>query len=431
MFYDKARIYVKSGNGGDGMISFRREKYVPRGGPDGGDGGKGGDVIMTVDTNVSSLVRFHKQVHFEAEDGSHGQPKNQTGASGEDLILKVPPGTIVRDAETGEMIADMVDTEQSITLLKGGEGGKGNVRFANSTNRAPRLAERGVPGEERWLTLELKLIADVGIIGVPNAGKSTLLSVVSAARPKVAAYPFTTLQPNLGVVEFDDHRTMILADIPGLIEGASEGVGLGYEFLRHIERTRVLIHLLDGMSRDPLEDWAMINQELALYDARLEDKPQLLVLNKIDLPDAAAWESLIREQIDEEETPLHAISAVTGEGVQEMLYKVRRMAQEEAQKADEEATQEPAQAEEEDLPVIRPQEVEAAFSIFRLSNGSWRVRGKKIERIAAQTYFEFNATAMRFQHILDEMGISDALREAGVQEGDTVIIGDEVLEWIE
>ncbi len=423
MFYDEARIHVKSGNGGDGMISFRREKFVPRGGPDGGDGGNGGSIIFEVDTNVNSLVRFHRQVHFTAEDAKHGQPKRQTGASGDDLVLPVPPGTIVRDAESGELVADLVEEGDSITVVEGGKGGRGNIRFSSSTNQAPRLAERGEPGEERWLTLELKLIADVGIVGVPNAGKSTLLSVVSAARPKVASYPFTTLQPNLGVVQFDDFETIVLADIPGLIEGAAGGTGLGHDFLRHVERTRVLVHLLDGAAQDPLEDWAMINQELALYDTRLEEKLQLVVLNKIDLPDARAWEPLIRERMENEGVPFHVISAVTQEGVDELLNLVRSMLKEAPSPQLAEAP--------EKLPVIRPEEAEEAFAIFRLSNGDWRIRGKKIERIAAQTYFEFDATAMRFQQILDQMGISEALRDAGVQDGDTVIIGDEVLEWSE
>jgi GTP-binding protein len=424
MFYDEAKIYVKSGDGGDGMISFRREKFVPHGGPDGGDGGDGGDVIFQVDPHTSSLIRFHKKVHFRAEDGSDGGTKNKTGAEGEDLVLRVPPGTVIRDAESGELLADLVEEDESVTLVKGGDGGRGNARFASSTNQAPRIAERGVAGQERWLLLELKLIADVGIVGVPNAGKSTLLSVVSAARPKIAAYPFTTLQPNLGVAQLDEYQSMVLADIPGLIEGAAAGVGLGHDFLRHIERTRVLIHLLDGAASDPLEDWAMINQELALYDTRMEDKPQLVVLNKIDLRDAEAWEPLIEERIEAEGYPFHSISAVTGEGVQEMLYKVWEMLQE-APPA------ERYQEQEDRLTVIRPEEDEEQFRIFRVQDGVWRVRGKKIERIASQTYFEFDATALRFQRILDQMGISEALRDAGVEEGDTVIIGEEVLEWVE
>lgn len=405
------------------MISFRREKFVPRGGPDGGDGGHGGSVIFEVDTNMNSLVRYRRQVHFRAEDGKHGQPKRQTGASGEDLVLSVPPGTVIRDAETGELVADLVEPGDAIEVLGGGKGGRGNIRFASSTNQAPRLAERGEPGEERWLTLELKLIADVGVIGVPNAGKSTLLSVVSAARPKVAAYPFTTLQPNLGVVAFDNFETMILADIPGLIEGAAAGAGLGHDFLRHVERTRILLHLLDGASQDPLQDWAMINQELAFYDARLESKPQLVVLNKLDLEDGRAWEPLVRERMREENVPFHAISAATTEGIDELKQLLRKMLQD--------APASPLYEKPESIPVIRPEEDEEAFTISRLSNGDWRVRGQKIERVASQTYFEFDATAMRFQQILDQMGISRALRDAGIAEGDTVIIGDEVLEWVE
>ncbi|MCA9958885.1 MAG: GTPase ObgE, partial [Anaerolineales bacterium] len=237
MFYDKAKIYIKSGDGGDGMISFRREKFVPFGGPDGGDGGKGGDIVFTVGRHLNSLIKFHRQVHFRAGNGEHGGKANRTGANGETLLLEIPPGTVIRDAETEELLADLVEEGQEVMLLAGGRGGRGNARFVNSVNQAPRLAERGEPGEEMWITLELKLIADVGIVGVPNAGKSTLLSVISAARPKIADYPFTTLQPNLGVASLDDNETMVFADIPGLIEGAAEGIGLGHDFLRHVERT--------------------------------------------------------------------------------------------------------------------------------------------------------------------------------------------------
>lgn len=263
MFYDQAKIYIRSGDGGDGMIGFRREKHVSRGGPNGGDGGKGGSITFVVNENLNSLFHFHRNSHYRADSGVHGGRNNMTGANGESLILEVPPGTTIRDVETNAILGDLTNEDQTLTLLEGGRGGRGNARFASSTNQAPRIAERGEPGEEIWLTLELKLIADVGIVGVPNAGKSTLLSVVSAARPKIADYPFTTLQPNLGVVEVNDYETMVWADIPGLIEGAAAGIGLGHDFLRHVERTRVLIHLLDGSAADPLEDWAMINQELS------------------------------------------------------------------------------------------------------------------------------------------------------------------------
>ena len=417
MFYDRAKIYVRSGDGGDGMISFRREKFVPHGGPDGGDGGRGGDVSFVARPNLNSLVQFHRNNHYRAGNGVNGNPKRRTGASGESLVLEVPVGTVIRNAETEELLADLTEPEQQALLLSGGRGGRGNIRFASSVNQAPRIAERGEPGEEMWVTLELKLIADVGIVGVPNAGKSTLLAAVSQARPKIADYPFTTLQPNLGVVMLDDYETMVLADIPGLIEGASAGAGLGHDFLRHVERTRVLIHLLDGAAQEPLVDWAMINQELALYDVVLENKPQLVVLNKIDLVDGDAWEPLIAERMAKEGVPFAAISAVTGQGVREMLYRVKEML---------DSAPAPTTADTEEL-VIRPPEDEG-FAIER-EEGGWRVRGRQIERVAAMTYFEFDETLTRFQHILERMGITEALEEAGVQAGDTVFIGDEVLEW--
>ena len=420
MFYDQAKIYVRSGDGGDGMIGFRREKHVPRGGPDGGDGGRGGDVRFIVSRHDNTLVRYHRRSHFRAGNGGHGSRKRMTGANGEILRLEVPAGTLIRDAESGELLADLTQDDQDVLIVKGGRGGRGNVRFASSTNQAPRLAERGEPGQERWLTLELKLIADVGIVGVPNAGKSTLLSVVSSARPKIADYPFTTLQPNLGVVELGDYETLVLADIPGLIEGAAGGAGLGHDFLRHIERTRMLIHLLDGAASDPLEDWAMINQELALYDARLEQKAQIVVLNKMDLPDAQAWEPVIREQIEAAGYQFCAISAASGEGIRTMLLEVAAML--------ESTPKQDVLAEEPE--VIRPAPDEDAFSIKREGDG-WRVVGGRIERVAAMTYWEFEATTRRFQQILETMGISKALTEAGISDGDMVFIGDEVLEWSE
>lgn len=418
MFYDQARIHVRSGDGGDGMISFRREKYVPLGGPDGGDGGRGGDIIFVTNPSLSSLIAYQRQTHFRAGDGKHGSTKRKTGANGKSLRLEVPQGTIVRNAETGDLLADMTQPNQEVVLLSGGRGGRGNIHYANSRDQAPRMAERGEPGEELWLELELKLIADVGVVGVPNAGKSTLLSAVSAARPKIGDYPFTTLQPNLGVVALDGYETMVLADIPGLIEGASQGVGLGHDFLRHIERTRVLIHLLDGMSDDPLRDWRMINQELELYEGDLAQRPQLVVLNKIDLPDAAAWESLIRHEIEQAGYPFMTISAVTGQGVRRMLYRVKQMLD----------ALPPPEPSGEEVVVIRPTEPDDAFTITREGN-AWRVSGKAIERIAAMTYFEFDSTLARFQKTLERHGITEALEEAGVQPGDTVFIGDQELVW--
>ncbi len=417
MFYDRAKIYIRSGDGGDGMISFRREKFVPLGGPDGGDGGKGGGIAFVTNPNLNSLVRFHRRNHFRADHGKNGNPKRQTGASGKDVILEVPAGTVIRDADSGDLLADLTQPDQEFILIKGGRGGRGNIHFSSSRNQAPRLAERGEPGKEMWLTLELKLIADVGIVGVPNAGKSTLLAAVSDARPKIANYPFTTLHPSLGVVTVDEFHTMVLADIPGLIEGAAQGTGLGHDFLRHIERTRVLIHILDGAASDPLVDWVMINQELALYDIALEKKPQLVVLNKMDLPDAIAWEPILEEEILKAGYPFCSVSAVSGLGLREMIYRVKQL-------LDEAVIPEPVMEEQ---VVFRPPEDES-FSIER-EGDAWRLSGQKIERIAAMTYFEFDDTLVRFQHILERMGISQALEEMGVQEGDIVIIGDQELEW--
>lgn len=418
MFFDQAKIYIRSGNGGDGMISFRKEKHVPYGGPDGGDGGDGGDIIFAGNRHLNSLMRFNRQAHFKAEHGTHGSKQNRSGKRGETLRVEVPAGTVIRDAETGDVLADITSEDQEITLLKGGKGGRGNSHFASSVNQAPRIAERGEPGEELWVTLELKLIADVGIVGVPNAGKSTLLSVISGASPKIANYPFTTLQPNLGVVELDDYETFVVADIPGLIEGAASGVGLGHDFLRHVERTRVLIHLLDGSAKEPLVEWAMINQELAMYDVALEKRPQLVVLNKMDLPDAVAWEPLIEEEIKKAGYPFMSISAATGQNVRQMLYRVRRMLDEAP----------PAKTRHEDEIAVIRAATDEGFTIER-EGPDWRVRGKQIERVAAMTYFEFDATLVRFQKILESMGISEALEEAGVQVGDIVHIGEEELEW--
>lgn len=422
MFFDEARIFIKSGDGGDGMISFRREKFVPRGGPDGGDGGNGGSVIFRVNERINSLNKFHRSVHYTADSGKHGGRKKQTGASGSDLVLEVPPGTIIRREDTGEMVGDLTKPGQELRLLAGGRGGRGNIHFSSSVNQVPQTAERGEPGQELWVTLELKLIADVGLVGLPNAGKSTLLSVISDAKPKIAGYPFTTLSPNLGVVRYEDDTTVVFADIPGLIEGASGGTGLGHDFLRHIERTRVLVHLLDGSADEPLENFAIINQELALYDAGLESKPQLVVLTKQDLPDTVAWEPILEEEIEKRGYPFHVISAVTGAGVPEMLYKVKEMVAE----ADDLLESEPW---EEEMIVIRPEVDDSAFEIGRDPDGSWRVRGTKIERVAAMTYWEFDATVQRFQIILEKMGITAALQKEGIREGDMVRIGDQELEW--
>jgi len=396
MFQDEANIFIRSGDGGDGMISFRREKYVPLGGPDGGDGGRGGHIIFKVNKHMNSLNPVKSKVHYRAEPGTNGGRKQQSGAFGADLYIEVPPGTVVRDRETGAVLAELVKEDDEVVVLKGGIHGRGNARFVSSVNRAPHMAERGEPGTELWVSLELKLIADVGLVGLPNAGKSTLLSVVSAAKPKIAAYPFTTLVPNLGVVNIGEYDSLVIADIPGLIEGASSGAGLGHTFLRHIERTKVLIHLIDGSASDPLENFAAINQELALYDAGLENKPQLVVLTKMDLPDAVAWEPILEEEIIKRGYQFMAISSVTKQGLREMLFKIFQMVQDipdpEFNPYDEEV-------------VIQPEVNEEHFTIEREEH-AWRIRGVRIERVAAMTYFEFDTTLRRFQRILESMGIT-------------------------
>ncbi|MCB0045536.1 MAG: GTPase ObgE [Caldilineaceae bacterium] len=419
MFFDQARIYVKAGDGGNGVVSFRREKFVPRGGPNGGNGGRGGDVIFYVDPGLNTLAAFKNQVHYRAERGVHGGGANKTGANGTDLRIPVPPGTLVYRAETGDVIADLTHAGDEERVVRGGRGGRGNNSFKSARNKAPRMAEKGEPGEELWLELELKLVADVGIVGVPNAGKSTLLSVVSAAKPKIADYPFTTIVPNLGVAEIN-HRQIVLADIPGLMEGAHEGTGLGHEFLRHIERTRVLIHVLAGDSPDPLGDFQAINQEMSLFNPALADKPQIVAFNKMDLPMAQEQWPQIEAAIQVQDLPVIAISAVTRENVQQLLYQVQALLDE---------LPDPLPAAEEALPEIVPEADENRFEIVNLGDGEWRVTGIAIERTARMTNWDYYEAAMRFQRILRAMGIRDALGEAGVQEGDTVHIANVELIW--
>jgi GTP-binding protein len=425
MYFDEVELEVSGGKGGDGVIHFRREKYVPRGGPDGGDGGRGGDIVLTVDPHQNTLGHFRHQKQFKAKDGSRGGGQNQTGASGEDLVLKVPPGTMVFDTSSGRLLGDLVEIGQRLVVCKGGRGGRGNTRFKSSTNKAPRLAEKGEPPEEKSIRLELKLIADVGIIGVPNAGKSTLLSVVSNAKPKIADYPFTTLQPNLGVAELDPQTQLVLADIPGLIEGAHKGEGLGYDFLRHIQRTRVLIHLLDGLSEAPLLDFAQINSELALFDPALGDKPQIVVLNKMDVPLVEEkWPSLRDDLKKKGYRDVYPISALTKDGIKPVLYRAAQLLEETPQYVYQ------AHAESTELPVYRMESDPQDYVILRTDRG-WRISGAALERAAAMTYWEHFQSVRRFQRILEAMGIDQALREAGVQPGETVFIGDHELEWQE
>ncbi len=421
MFYDQAEIYVKAGAGGDGCVAFRREKYVPYGGPSGGDGGRGGNVIFYVDSHLNTLYRFSRNRHFRAERGVHGQGKDRHGAAGDDLRVPVPPGTIVYDAGTGDLLGDLTEPDQELIVARGGRGGRGNARFASSTNQAPRIAEHGAPGQVRNLRLELKLLADIGLVGLPNAGKSTLLAAVTAARPKIAPYPFTTLQPNLGVVVLDPQTEFVLADIPGLIEGASEGKGLGHEFLRHIERTRVLIHLLDGLSSDPLADFDTINHELATFGHGLPDKPQLVVLNKMDMPEVRERWPEIKAALKRQGHSVMAISALAQDGTRDLLHRAAQILGDLAEET---------LPREEQLPVFRLEDSEEAFTVEWEEDG-WRVRGERVERMAAMTIWNLDEAVYRFQRTLDRMEISDALEQAGVQPGDTVRIGDKEFEWKE
>jgi len=419
MAFDQAKIYIRSGDGGDALVSFRREKFVPRGGPAGGDGGKGGDIIVKVNPKINTLTYFHRQVHFKAEHGKRGGSTDKTGRGGDDLIIEVPPGTVIRDAETDALLGDLIYPDQILIIAKGGRGGRGNAKFVSSSNQAPRIAEKGEPGIEKWIKLELKLIADVGIVGMPNAGKSTLLSVISNAKPKIAPYPFTTLEPNLGMVIYDD-QDLVFADIPGLIEGAHMGVGLGHSFLRHVQRTRILIHLLDGTNPDVLADYSQINTELALYDEKLAERPQIVVFNKMDMPEAEAQWEQVQASLKKNGVEVMAISALTQQNTQKLVQKVFEL-----------ASALPKQVPQivEKMPVYELPEDEISFTIERDEDGSYYVKGKRIERAAAMTQWDYEEAVMRFQNILETLGVSAALEKAGVQVGDTVFIGDFELEW--
>lgn len=417
MFIDVATLFVKSGKGGNGIVHFRREKYIPRGGPDGGNGGRGGNVIIKALATLNTLNEFQHQHRFIAPDGEKGGRSDRTGHSADDLVIQVPTGTVIYNADSGEVIADLVDENQEIILCKGGRGGRGNARFANSRDQAPRIAEKGEPGQERNIRLELKLIADVGIIGVPNAGKSTLLAAVTKAKPKIADYPFTTVEPNLGVASLDDETTLVLADIPGLIEGAHSGIGLGFEFLRHIQRTRVLIHLLDGLAENPILDYAQINSELSLFDPELANKPQIVALNKMDLPDVQTRWTEIEKGLKKKGVSPMAISAATGSNLRMLLFKAAELLR-----------TAPVLPREIEIPVYHPRSDPRQYEIKRDTKG-WRITGESIERAAAMTYWENDESIRRFQRILEAVGIDKELRKAGVKEGDTIIIGEYELEW--
>lgn len=418
MFVDSVVIWVSSGKGGDGIVHMHREKYRAKGGPDGGDGGRGGDIIFEVEPRMNTLNRFHFNERFLAESGKNGGPSNRSGKSAPDLVIQVPPGTLIYNDETTELIGDLVTPGQRLVVAKGGRGGRGNQHFATSRQQVPLTAEKGEPGEEFTLRLELKLIADVGLVGMPNAGKSSILASTTRAKPKIANYPFTTLFPNLGVVPLDLDNTMVLADIPGLIEGASEGVGLGYEFLRHIQRTRVLIHVLDGMSEDPIEDFDVINNELELFDERLSHSPQIVVLNKMDLPDVEAKFEALAGVLKERGIELMPVSAATGMNMKELMWKTYQVLQDT-----------PIEVVEEELPVYRADEDPRAFEVEEIDDGIYQVSGKMVEKAAAMTYFDQVGSVRRFQRLMERLGVEKALRQAGIQEGDTVVVGEWEMEW--
>jgi GTP-binding protein len=421
MFTDHVEIHVRSGRGGDGMVHFHREKFIPRGGPDGGDGGKGGDIVFEVRPTLNTLSSFRQNQKFKAEDGIRGGPSQMSGRAGKDLVILVPPGTLILDAETNAILGDLTQPGQRMLICKGGRGGRGNQHFATSRNQAPRTAEKGAPYEEKRLRLELKLIADIGLIGVPNAGKSTLLTALTNATPKIAAYPFTTLEPNLGVAEIDINTSVVLADIPGLIEGASHGAGLGHDFLRHIQRTRVLVHLLDGLSDDPIADYSQINTELSLFDPNLAKKPQIVALNKIDQPDVQERLGDLEKKFKKRNVEFMTISALARTNTRDLLIKAYRILQET-----------PAlEAFEPPMPVYKPKEDPREFAVTREGTHLWRISGSAIERAAKMTYWEHDGSLRRFQKIIETLGVDQALRNAGVQEGDTVAIGEFELEWQE
>ncbi|MCU9592886.1 GTPase ObgE [Caldibacillus thermolactis] len=429
MFVDQVKVYVKGGDGGNGMVAFRREKYVAKGGPAGGDGGKGADVVFEVDEGLRTLMDFRYQRHFKAPRGENGKPKSQHGRGAKDLVVKVPPGTVVRDEDTGEIIADLTRHGERAIIAKGGRGGRGNIRFATPRNPAPEIAENGEPGQERYIVMELKLLADVGLVGFPSVGKSTLLSVVTSAKPKIADYHFTTIVPNLGVVETDDGRSFVMADLPGLIEGAHQGAGLGLQFLRHIERTRVIIHVIDMASvegRDPYQDFVTINNELKEYHMRLTERPMIIAANKMDMPDAEENLKKFKEQL-EEDIPIFPISAATRQGIRELLYAVADTL--------EKTPEFPLHTDEENDTINRVvykyEKEKEDFIITRDPDGAFVLSGEKIEKLFKMTDFTHDESVRRFARQLRGMGVDEALRKRGAQDGDTVRLLDFEFEFIE
>lgn len=430
MFVDQVKISLKAGDGGNGITAYRREKYVPFGGPAGGDGGKGASVVFEVDEGSRTLLDFRYQRHFKASKGENGQSSNMHGKNAEDLVLKVPPGTIIKNVETDEVLADLVEDGQRAVVAKGGRGGRGNSRFATPRNPAPDFSEKGEPGEELDVSLELKLLADVGLVGFPSVGKSTLLSIVSKAKPKIGAYHFTTIKPNLGVVSAPDQRSFVMADLPGLIEGASDGVGLGHQFLRHVERTKVIVHMIDmsgSEGREPIEDYKVINQELVAYEQRLEDRPQIVVANKMDLPESQDNLILFKEEIGED-VPVIPVSTITRDNIDQLLYAI-------ADKLEEYKDVDFTVEEEESVGINRVlykhTPSQDKFTILRDDDGAYVVSGNAIERMFKMTDFNSDPAVRRFARQMRSMGIDDALRERGCKNGDIVrILGGE-FEFVE
>ncbi|MDN6162246.1 MAG: GTPase ObgE [Atopostipes sp.] len=430
MFVDQAKIEVKAGDGGNGIVAFRREKYVPDGGPAGGDGGKGGDVIFKVDEGLLTLMDFRYNPHFKADKGENGMSKGMHGKGAEDLIIPVPPGTTIINDETGRPIADLTENDEEYLVAKGGRGGRGNSRFANSRNPAPNISENGEPGEELTLILELKLLADVGLLGFPSVGKSTFLSVVTSAKPEVASYPFTTITPNIGVVELEDGRSFVIGDMPGIIEGAADGVGLGLQFLKHIERTKVLLHLLDMSGtegRDPFEDYLTIQDELKSHNPKLLKKAQLILANKMDMPEAEENLAKFKEQMDAEdkEYELFEISAIQNKGLKKVLYRSIELVENYKEIDKEEVADEDAHI------VYKHEEKEEPFKLTRDSDGVWVLSGEEIEKLFLMANFDHNEEIMRFARQLREMGIDEELRKRGAKDGDLVSILDYTFEYVE
>ncbi|BBN10876.1 GTPase [Marchantia polymorpha subsp. ruderalis] len=431
--FDRAKIYVKAGNGGNGVVAFRREKFVPFGGPSGGTGGRGGHVYIEADTSMNSLLPFRNKVHFRAGRGSHGGGKSKEGAAGLDITVKVPPGTIIKEAgPEGKFLLELTKPGQRQTLLPGGAGGRGNTAFKTGRNNAPQLAEFGEEGVEMWVELELKLVADVGIVGVPNAGKSTLLSAISAAKPEIANYPFTTLLPNLGVVALDYDAAMVVADLPGLLEGAHTGVGLGHEFLRHTERCRVLIHVVDGMSLQPDEEYEAVRLELQLFNPVLADKPHVVAYNKMDIPEAAErWEAF-QAKLRSKGVEAFCMSAATREGTQEVIRAAHAFVREQQLYA-EESTEEEEKAMEV-AEIVRKQRsapIEQFTIVADKHTRTWQVNGAGLERFTQMTNWEYFEAVKRFQHVLGASGVNKALRDQGVREGDTVRVGQLEFQWLD